>query len=436
MSSETCLPPAGPSPLRRNFSWALFGSVVYAGCQWAVLILFAKTLSREAVGVFALAASATAPIFLLSSVRLRNLLAAGVRSDGGFLDYAVARAVTAACAIAISAILAICLPLDPSSRLVVILVALAKGVDSMSDICHGQFQLMRRLRLAATGQTINGVTSVMLVAVSLLVAPSLVLACVAYLLGSLCALLLWDWPLAARSLARSDSPGLQPAHRAAASRIGRLIWQAAPLGVGTALGSIQSNVPKYFIAGHLGAAELAVFAALSYIPTVGGVVIQAIGQAVLPELASDYRGERSVYWRRLGRLTLAGCALGAAGLLTAIVAGRQILTMVYTTEYAGYHALLIWLMAAAAVAWASVFLGTGASARLRFGVQMTTSVVGALTLTAVSGPLVGRWGLAGGAIAMLVASGVQAAMYLTATIRDWRALRPVESGCPAVVSPC
>jgi len=67
-----------PLTLRRNFSWTLLGNVVYAGCQWAMLVVLAKLGTPEMVGQFALVV--TAPIVLYHD-RYRTRSSLGINSS-------------------------------------------------------------------------------------------------------------------------------------------------------------------------------------------------------------------------------------------------------------------------------------------------------------------------------------------------------------------
>src|SRR6476620_2595235 len=47
-------PNCGPLSLRANFGWTLAGNVVYAACQWGILVALAKLGTLQMVGEFAL----------------------------------------------------------------------------------------------------------------------------------------------------------------------------------------------------------------------------------------------------------------------------------------------------------------------------------------------------------------------------------------------
>jgi O-antigen/teichoic acid export membrane protein len=391
---------------------------VYAACQWIVFVLLVKSLPLAEVGHFAFAVALTGPVYVLANVRLRNLLASGVSSPDGFQDYLEARLVTtvSACGVSLAAGLVASTAIDAFA--IVTLMALAKACDSVSDICHGLFQRELKMRNAAIGLMTNGILSVVAVAVSLAVSSSVAIATAGYAVASLIALVVWDLPRT-----RLSSPGIDATLSIANARrrfgaVPGLLRQAMPLGLSAAIGSVQANLPRYFVAAYLGPAALAIFTALSYIPTMGNLVVNATAQAVLPVLAKDLRSSRSRFELRLRALVVAGATLGIVSVVSIALFGRTMLGWIYSHEYARHGAVLLWLMIAAAVSYTYVFLGTATTARMRFGAQFCISVAGCTVVACLVGPLVGRFGLVGGAWALLAGAIVEGGAYLTLTLHD------------------
>jgi O-antigen/teichoic acid export membrane protein len=400
--------------MSRNAAWALLGNAAYAGCQWIVFVLLVKSLDVAEVGLFAYWIAVTGPIFVVANVRLRNLLVTGAEPVSVFADYFTARLFTTSAAVVASVLVgAVASPL-PGSLLILTLIVGARACDAVSDICHGMFQRDRDMRSAALGLAANGVFSVALVGASLAIRPSLTFAAAAYAVGSGAALLAWDLPRT-----RERGTTLLPHHQQ--SRLttsGHLIVKALPLGLSSAIGSLQINLPSYIVASSLGPAALGLFAALSYVPAIGNFVVNAVAQATLPLLAEDVRTDPGRYRRRLLGLVAAGIAFGAVSLLAVSLVGRPALAWVYGREYADHVGVLGWLMAAAAVSYAFLFLGTATTARLRFGPQLLISLAGLCVIAATAGPLVARHGLTGAAWSLLAGALVQGCGYVALTVRD------------------
>ena len=299
--------------MRRNTAWAFAGNSVYAGCQWVVFVLLVKTLKVEEAGAFAYATAVTGPIFVLANVRLRDLLATGIESPGGFSDYLNARLLTTAAAVSMSLGIGAAVSPQLGSFSVLAIMAMGRGCDAVSDLCHGLFQREMDMRSAAIGLSINGLLSVALVGLTLAVSSSLWLATAAYAAGSLIALSAWDLPRAARlQHGGGPVPLADGARRRSAMRSAwRLITTGLPLGLSSAIGSVQTNVPRYVIASYLGPAMLARFAAIPYITMVGHLVVNATSQAALPILARDAQTSGSRYRTQLGSLVAGTTACSA-----------------------------------------------------------------------------------------------------------------------------
>jgi len=183
--------------MTRNAAWGLFGNTVYAGCQWAVFVLIVHRLRVEEAGAFALATALTGPVFVLASLRLRNLLATSHAAEL-FPDYLTARLLTTALAVPASLAVAWLDPSGASALRLVAVIAGGRACEAVSDICHGLFQREMDMRSAAFGLLANGAGSVALVFVALTASPSLLVAAAAYATGSLLALIAWDLPGAVR----------------------------------------------------------------------------------------------------------------------------------------------------------------------------------------------------------------------------------------------
>jgi O-antigen/teichoic acid export membrane protein len=405
--------------MTKNTAWAFAGNTAYAACQWVVFVLLVKVLGAREAGTFAYATAVTGPIFVLTNVRLRNLLATGVETAGGFADYLTARTLTTMVAVVAALLVGAMMSPGLGSLSIIALIALSRACDAFSDICHGMFQRELDMRSAAIGLSMNGIVSVALVAVALVATRSLVGVTAAYAGGSAVALAAWDLPRTLQrrrsdAWSRHDGRSLRSWMESAV----RLVVTALPLGISSALGSVQANIPRYAIRFSLGAASLAEFAAISYIPMIGHLIVNATSQAALPMLASDARTSDRRYRTRLLLLVCGTAVCGAATLLAAFSYGGLVLRLIYGSEYAAHSQVLFWLAAATVVTFASVFLGTGTTARQRFRSQLVISIASLTLVLACTPPLVRAFGLVGAAWALFAGATVEFSAYVFLTVRD------------------
>ena len=139
-----------PLTLRGNFSWTFAGNLVYAACQWGILVILAKLGSPEMVGQFTLGLAITAPIIMFTNLELRIVQATDARKQYSFSDYLGLRLISTALALAIITVISLLGGFRWETSLVIFLMGLAKAFESISDIFHGLIQQHERMDRIAT----------------------------------------------------------------------------------------------------------------------------------------------------------------------------------------------------------------------------------------------------------------------------------------------
>src|SRR5208282_5174062 len=243
--------------LRSNFSWTFAGNVVYAGCQWGMLMILAKLGSPERVGQFALGLAVTAPIIMFCNLQLRAIQATDARHEYRFGHYLALRLATTALALLVIAGFACGYRLE--TALVIMAVGLAKGFESLSDVVYGLLQAHERMDRIALSMMIRGPLSLLALGITVYISGSIVWGTLA--LAGVWGLLLiaYDIPNGVRWLDKGET--FVP--RWDLPSLARLAWLALPLGIVMMLISLNSNIPRYFIEHYRGERELGIFAALA-----------------------------------------------------------------------------------------------------------------------------------------------------------------------------
>jgi O-antigen/teichoic acid export membrane protein len=351
---------AGPQPaaslsLRANFSWTLAGNLVYAGSQWGILVILAKLGTPEAVGQFVLGLAVTAPVMMLTNLQLRAVLATDARRAHRFADYLALRVTTTAVGFAIIGGIALSYRLDVC--FVILAVAVAKAVESISDILNGLLQQRERMDLVGRALMLRGVLAAAAVAIVFCVSQSIVAAIVSMAVAWTVVLVFYEARRARRfwrtadGTASGSGPLLRP--------LGALFLMGLPLGFVAMLNSLNASIPRFFLESHWGEGELGIFAALSYVGVVATQVTSALAQSASPRLAHYYAtGATDRFRRLLVQLVAVGAAIGTAGVLAAAIAGRPILALLYRAEYAEEVHVFVVLMAGAGLGCIAWHLGT------------------------------------------------------------------------------
>jgi O-antigen/teichoic acid export membrane protein len=410
LGSEADLPVAASMrSLRRTFSWTLAGNVVYGGTQWGILVLLARLGNPEAVGQFSLGLAVTAPIMLLSSLQLRAVQATDARLQFQFRDYAGLRILTtftAACVIlVISKVL-----YQGETALTIAAFALSKGIESLSDIVYGLCQQQERMELIAKSLMLRGVLALLATAACFAVFHTVWIAVCGIAATWAMVFATFDVRCAANiahEMHQTVLPRFSPIH------LKQLIRLSVPLGIVTMLIGFNANLPRYMINHFRSVRELGIFSALGYILIAGTLIVGALGQAATPRLALYASQGKTRDFRNLSDLLLLiGMTLGICGVLAALAFGRQIITLIYGSEYAQNQQLFLWLMVAAAAGYMASFGGCSLTAARHFQIQMPLFGF----ITAVTLPLCYIMVKAGGAVGAAKTLAIVACIQLAATI--------------------
>lgn len=395
--------------LKRNFSWTLAGNVVYAACQWGMLIAVAKLGTPEMVGQFALGLAVTAPICLFTNMQLRLVLATDAQGQYQTMGPIVLRLVTALISFTMVWGVVTVAGYRNETASIILVLGLAKASESVSDICHGVLQRDGRMDLIAKSLILKGILSLLILAFSVFFLGSV-------LWGSLGLALVWTAILLGYDAPRSAAIcgvsldlrrtfffltrcfGETFAIRENLKKLTRLIQFSLPLGFVAMLISLNVNIPRYFIERYQGIYELGIFSALSYLLVVGNTVMNALDQVTSPRLATQLveHGVKA-FQRLLLYLVGGGALLGCLGCLMVLLVGHQTLQFFYRPEYAAHQPDLLWLMIGGTflyMSWplnSSLIILRESSSQLILNISQTICVCG---LSALLVPIYGAYGAA------------------------------------------
>lgn len=397
-------PSATPS-LRTTFAWTLVGNTIYAGCQWGMVACLAKLGSTSAVGQFALAFAITAPIFMLTNLFLRGIQATDARSEYTFQDYFTLRLLGTVAALAIVATSMVFTRIDSTTRVVIFVVALAKAVESFTDVIAGLLQKHERLDQVSISMMLKGIISLTAFGLTYFLSRSVIAASVALVLSWMAVFAAYDLKLAHRTITAGEkffsfNSGV----------LLQLTKLAAPVGIVTALGTLNVNIPRYILERYRGSSELGIFAALGYSVVVLGLIVNALGQSAVVRLSRSFAENRTHdYLRLIRQMSLLGAGASALALVCGVFVGRPVLVLLYGSEYAKALNLLLLFILTAGVNAVASFLSYGMTAARRFRSQVPVFVATLLASAIVGWILVPRWGMYGAGIALLASAFTQVA---------------------------
>ncbi len=424
-AGSTSLRPAIRLSLRANIAWTLAGNVVYAGCQWAMLVVLAKLGTTSMVGQFGLALALTAPILLFTNLQLRQVQATDARHQYAFDEYLGLRLVMSLLALLVIIALVLVGGYTGETAGIILMVGLAKTFEFISDVFYGLLQQRERMDRIAISMMVKGTLSLVALGLGVAITGSVFWGAVGLATAWAIVLASYDIRVATSVLrnsiqAQQHGTSLSPesantiALRASwhPTRLLRLAWLSLPLGVAMLLISLNTNIPRYFIEYFRTESDLGIFTAITYLMVAGTTVISAVGQAASPRLAFYHAGSDSRAFRSLtGKLLALSIIIGATGVLVAIIAGREVLTILYSPEYGARADVFVWVMLGAGLWYITSVLGYAATARRRIGYQPIALVAIVLASIISCYALIPAYGLWGAAISTTISSSVGVLAY-------------------------
>ena len=160
--------------LRYDAAWLIASQVANGIAQWGVICVLFFWGSPEILGEFSLATAITTPLILLAGLDLRTVQAtdqSGEYSLGNIIFLKTAFVLSAICALSIYIFNQATFDVSPW---LVILLAVARGGESLSDIAHGFFQQNKRFDLFSKSRTLRSFAYVGTVSIIFLWSRSLV----------------------------------------------------------------------------------------------------------------------------------------------------------------------------------------------------------------------------------------------------------------------
>lgn len=372
------------------------------------------------VGQFALGLAITTPVILLFNLQLRAIQATDATNEYRFGDYLNLRLLTTGLALLVVLGMVWWGNYQNSSGWVIVLLVIAKAIESISDLLYGLLQQRERMDRIATSMMIKGVLSLLMLGITIFLTRNILWGVSSLILVWAIVLLGYDLPNGYALLTVKSDSQQQPSQPLYPQPLSGWQWQtmlrlvkgSLPLGVVAMLISLNSNIPRYFIEHYLGQRELGYFSAIAYLQIGGTTVVSALGQSTSPRLAYYYASqEQEKFYRLLMKLVGLSLGLGVAGIGVAVIAGQTLLGLIYQPEYASYSSLLVWIMVSAGFWYLASIAGYAAIAMRRIHYQPIALGIVSLTSLLTCFWFIPNFGLLGAAISVVLASMVAVLTY-------------------------
>lgn len=381
--------------LRANFAWAFIGNAVAAFCAWLLLVLLTKMGATEMVGTFAVAQAVITPIGTLLSLKLRIVQVTDAKNDHEFGHYLALRIFTAGAVVFVTFIIAF-LCYQGQTAIVIVLLAVSYALVSIREIFWGVMQKAERMDKMAISRSLQGFLSLTMFGTIFWLSQSLVLSIIGLVVVRLI-MLIYDLPVARKLISGLPSKVHLVSMKPLWGK--RVLWKLAkvsmPLGLVAWLGALFSSIPRLVLDKYYGREEVGYFAAISSLLVAGTMVIMALAQTVTPRMAKYFTTDLRAYKVLLFKLLGVSVFLSVIGVTISVLFGREILTLMFRSDYAEYHDVFIRISIAGTVLFLFTFMNVGLQATRNFKLPLLIYSLAALTCGIFSLWLIPSYGMIG-----------------------------------------
>jgi hypothetical protein len=177
-----------------SFTWAILGNIVYAACQWGMLVVLAKMGTPVMLGQFTLGLAITAPIILFLNLQLKIIQATDANQKYSFSIFLCLRLLTAILAFLLIICALIVGGYKGQVAAVIVCVGIAKSVESISDIFYGLLQQHEQLDIISKSMIFKGLLSIIALTAGIYFTQNIVLSTTFLAISWMVVLVMYDIP--------------------------------------------------------------------------------------------------------------------------------------------------------------------------------------------------------------------------------------------------
>lgn len=258
----------------KNIGYTFIGNVAFSLVKWLILILIVRLTNPEDVGGYTFAMAITAPITLLTNMRIR--LRYVVEDNLTFKNIRVLRNILNIISLLI--ILFIGLVIFPTYLNYFVLVAFTKVLDLQSELYYAILHKKQNFKLISLMQIGKSIIIIVPFAIIVVITKSVNYG----LLVQIISQFLWLIFVERKSIKYKDIESNETNKKL----LFNIFLSGLPLGFVQMINSYNIMIPRYIIENFLSLKLVGVFASISYLLTIIDLFMNAISQNIIVRIKS------------------------------------------------------------------------------------------------------------------------------------------------------
>ena len=386
--------------LKSNVLWNIVGYASNAIFQWSIITVFAKTNHIEMIGHYSLALSVSTPIAMFCWLSLRSILSSDTSNQFNLNIYVNLRIVMGVLGFFMTIISVVILHYDYMQSGLVLILAMTKVFDGISDMYLGYYQQKGRSYILGQSLFIKSILSLSLFSTIIILTSSIWLATLSTTGVSILMLFIFD----TKYINIKEKFSVKVEHK----DLIKLFLIALPLGIVPFIYNLFIAVPRFFIEKNLGIKSVGFYASIYFTVMAGVIITIALTDTIVP-IMSKHRVEyqRTKLEKLLAISIFGSLILVGIGLVFAKYFGSLFLAYIFNSEFAQYNQLLM---------LGIIMLGTEVVVKLlsntltvfrKLKIQTVISIFGLICIIVSCFFLIPIWGLNAAFISQIIANIAQ-----------------------------
>lgn len=391
----------------KNIGYTFIGNVAFSLVKWLILILIVRLTNPEDVGGYTFAMAITAPITLLTNMRIR--LRYVVEDNLTFKNIRVLRNILNIISLLI--ILFIGLVIFPTYLNYFVLVAFTKVLDLQSELYYAILHKKQNFKLISLMQIGKSIIIIVPFAIIVVITKSVNYG----LLVQIISQFLWLIFVERKSIKYKDIESNETNKKL----LFNIFLSGLPLGFVQMINSYNIMIPRYIIENFLSLKLVGVFASISYLLTIIDLFMNAISQNIIVRIKSYVDKKEFIKLSKYINkdIFLYSIILGFIVILPVIFLKDLLIGMIYGDFYKHYSNILLIISFSIIFNFQSWMFDTVLMAFKAYKSQLIVSILTLVISIISSLVLIKYFGIIGASFAIVVITLSQALFkYILVTL--------------------
>lgn len=395
--------------IKEGIAWNSAGNFIYLFFQWLLSYVVIRLLGYETAGIFSLAIAITNSFFGIASYTMRSYQVSDVNGEYSKNTYVESRIITCLGFFIVCVGYTVISRYDSYTAMCIVVYALFKVSEAMSDVFQGVLQLRFRLDIVGISFSIKGVFEFLAFLAAILVLGDLLSALIALTVVSFAIVAFYDFRKAYEGK-YEDSASFKT--------VKALLVACLPMALYGLLFNAAGQVPRIFIEWGMGAEALGYYTSIAMPVVIIQVSASFIFSPLVTPLAQYVKdGDRQLFLGMVKKAVFFVAVIAVVSFAAFYLAGEWLLMLLFGDSIAPYTYLLLPLVGCAVLTALSWFIASLVTVLRQLRTLVFMSFISLLIVLLGSAPFIQLFGMNGASFILIIALAVFVAGCLVPLFR-------------------